>query len=292
MTQSTSSPRQRLPYDAISLEHATQYFETRARQFLHEGYVWSGAVNWVPGLEGKACQTQFEEVQHQKVYNSFYILAAARGQGLMSQLISRGPILTTRSCNIEELLARKGADYKVIAPLLDSVEYRLIQDWYADQVAKRTQLFLMNHIDEGMAIMRMCGADDQALRAFCLHPLLQNDADIAVNFDRVARALRDVPDGAIVIAYAMEYRSVANEYLAKVAMPANGIRLSPLEPVNHMLRGDKVQNRRDFLRTCHAQNHPDRVRLAEYFQQWCERLGISEARYARLTQAISLRSIT
>lgn len=210
----------------------------------------------------------------------------------MTQLVRRGPILTTRSCGIESLLTSKNADFKVIGPLLDSIEYNLIQHWYANQVTKRTSLFLMNHIDEGMAIMRMLGAGDQALRAFCLHPLVQNDSDLAENFERVSEALAPVADGALTLAYAMEYRSVANEYLSNVSMPASGIRLSPLAAVNHMLCGDKVQNRRDFLRTTHAKTHPARERLAEYFEQWCERLGVDQARYEELTQAISLPSIT
>ena len=280
----------RLPHHADTIGQVLQYYETRAKQFLHEGFQWEGHVSWAPGYEGRACQTTFH-LRGEESYRSYYVLQSARGQGIMTDLVQRGSILTTRSCGIESLLRRSNAKYRMIGPLLDSVEYRLIECWYADRVAERTQLFLMNHIDEGMAVMRLVGAGDQALRAFCLHPLLQNDADLSANFDRVQSALTDVRDGAVTIAYAMEYRSVANAYLARASIPPTGIRLSPIKAVNDMLRGDKVQNRRDFSRTCHATTHKDRDRLAEYFREWCHRLGVSEDRFADLSQAISTPSI-
>lgn len=288
----TTLERRRLPYAADTLAEVLQYYETRARQFLYEGVRWSGAVRWASGFEGKACETQFWIADRpQERYSSFYVLASARGQKIVSQLCQRAPILTTRSCNIQSILAARGAEFKLVGAILDSVEYQLIQDFYGDQVARRSQVFLMNHIDEGLGVMRAVGASDRALRAFCLHPLVQNDADLTANFQSVINALAAVPDGHVTLAYAMEYRSVANEYLAKDAMRTGGIRLSALPPVNHMLIGDKVQNRKDYA-IYHEATHENRERLTKYFKEWCARLGVDEAHYAELVQAISLPPAT
>jgi hypothetical protein len=110
--------------------------------------------------------------------------------------------------------------------------------------------------------------------------LLQNDEDLERNFGWVSTTMHDQPGGAAVMALAMEYRSVANEYLSHCTMRAGSIRLSPLKDVNDMLIGDKVQNRKDFERY-HAEAHDNRARLAEYFSQWCEALGVAE-RYEQL----------
>jgi hypothetical protein len=157
--------------------------------------------------------------------------------------------------------------------VLQSIEHGLIQSFYGTQRARRSQVPFMNHIHEGLAVMLCTGASLQAMRAFCLHPFVQSDTDLKTQYAHVAQALEPVPDGAFVLGLAMEYRSVANEYLSHCSMPVEGIRLSPLPEVNAMLEGDKVQNRKDF-ELYHAETHERRARLAEYFQQWCQALRI------------------
>ncbi|KVP75511.1 hypothetical protein WJ96_07335 [Burkholderia ubonensis] len=269
----------RLPHDAASEAEVRQYYDTRGRQLLHEGYWWDGALAWAPGFEGDVYETAF--TQHGKTFASYFALPHARGKGHLRKLVALGKaIVTLPDCNIEDALRHVGADYRLAGQLTDSAEYKLIQAEYADQRAKRSRVFLMNHVDEGLAVMAAVGASTLAMRAFCLHPLLQNDEDLTRNFERVAAEVLKQPDGAAVMALAMEYRSVANEYLSHCAMRQGGIRLSPLKDVNDMLIGDKVQNRKDFERY-HADSHDNRVRLTEYFRQWCEALGVAD-RYAEL----------
>ena len=149
-------------------------------------------------------------------------------------------------------------------------EYRAIAEHYGDRCARRSGVRLLQHIDEGIALLRWLGADPLVQRAYCLHPILQPDPELA------AAELSGLTPDPLVMALAMEYRSVANAYLSPMGArdPAD-IRLSPLEAVNDMLRADKVQNYKDFLRY-HDKDHPRSAALRRYFQAWLARLGVDE----------------
>lgn len=270
----------RLPYDAEDREQVLQYYATRARQLLHDGYDWCGDIWWVPDFEGWVYETGFVHRASGQGFVSYFGLPAARGQGYLRHLASRGlEIITLKDCGIEAALRHVGATYRVAGRITETLEYQLIQHYYGDRKAQRSQAYLMNHVDEGLGVMAEVGASDEAMRAFCLHPLLQDDVSLAANYARVAQAMSDEPQSAYVLGLAMEYRSVANEYLAHCTMRPTGIRLSPLKDVNDMLIGDKVQNRKDFL--YHAETHANRERLAEYFRDWCEALSVAD-RYEAL----------
>ena len=90
------------------------------------------------------------------------------------------------------------------------------------------------------------------------------------------------------LALAVEYRSVANEFLSDKIVPgddaetaAKRIRLSPLSAVNKMLIADKVQNRKDFI-TYHRGTHPRSAELDIYFDAWLVRLSVNKAHYSGL----------
>ena len=60
------------------------------------------------------------------------------------------------------------------------------------------------------------------------------------------------------VALAIEYRWVANQNARGVVCAPHGrIRLSCLPLVNTMRGADKVQNRKDFLASFSAANHPE-----------------------------------
>jgi hypothetical protein len=158
-----------------------------------------------------------------------------------------------------------------------SAEYLAIEQEYGQRTAKRSEVPLMHHIDEGLAVLRWNGSSEEAQRAFCLHPLLQEDDALALNFERV-RALT-TPH---VLALALEYRRVANAALSMRQMASSAeIKLSPMLEVNEMLVADKVQNYKDFLLHHHGR-HPRSDDLDLYFRRWLERLGVSEAHLADL----------
>lgn len=176
-----------------------------------------------------------------------------------------------------------------------TVEYSLIKNYYADRETKRSKVPLINHINEGLVVLDHLDASLSTKKAFCLHPLLQDD-------DALTRTYWDVSIQCdpLAILLAMEYRSVANEFLSdKIDDLFSGkhieqyllesvstiVRLSPIPEVNDMLIADKVQNRKDFL-TYHSRTHPRASQLDLYFRLWLTRLGIDELTYQGLCAKI------
>jgi hypothetical protein len=155
-------------------------------------------------------------------------------------------------------------------------EYRAIAAHYGERTARRSGVPLMRHIDEGLLILARIGGSERAMRAFCLHPLLQTDGALAVAYQHLA----ELTDDLHVLTLALEYRNIANATLSsrEITRPED-ISLSPLAEVNAMLVADKVQNRKDFL-LHHRATHPRAEALARYFALWLVRLGVSEAQFA------------
>jgi len=168
----------------------------------------------------------------------------------------------------------------------DSLEYKLISAHYGTCFAKRSRVPLINHINEGLIVLDRIGATEQAKRAFCLHPLLQHDFDLDKNYYMVSNTC-----DARVVMLAMEYRSVANEFLSDKINSGNEIRLSPLYEVNDMLAADKVQNYKDFLKY-HFGTHPRSDDLIRYFDKWLKRLGITDEDHRRLSNIIDDNKVT
>jgi hypothetical protein len=161
-----------------------------------------------------------------------------------------------------------------------SVEYKLISQHYGDRVARRSQVPLINHINEGLVVLDAIQATAYAKQAFCIHPLLQADDDLVKNLNAVAFAC-----SPIVVMLAMEYRSVANEYLSDKVNTGQMIRLSPLWEVNDMLVADKVQNCKDFV-TYHSGTHPRSNELHWYFDEWLAALTVDSWGYRSLCKKI------
>jgi hypothetical protein len=157
-------------------------------------------------------------------------------------------------------------------------EYKLIKQFYGTQCAKRSNVPLINHIDEGLYILDKMCASDYAKRAYCLHPMLQADKDLEANFDYVV-----TKSDSITIALAMEYRNIANQWLSDKVRIEDGLmpcvtydqkpKLSPLYGVTQMLRADKIQNYKDFL-LYHKDSHARTVELHKYFEVWLDVLNV------------------
>lgn len=167
-------------------------------------------------------------------------------------------------------------------PIEFTREYLAVALHYEGRTARRSGERLIKHIDDGLRILGAIGASERPMRAYCLHPLLQADHDLASNYERLA----DYTDDVLVAALALEYRSIANATLStRPIASSDEIPLSPLREVSDMLIADKVQNRADFLRH-HLGSHPRSAELDRYFRMWIERLGVDEARYLELASML------
>ena len=158
-----------------------------------------------------------------------------------------------------------------------------IEEFYGDRRAKRSNVLLMNHINEGIKILEWRSASDDAKAAFMIHPIFQNDKDLGSR--QYIKWIGTFSQNVILLA--MEYRHIANSYLPK--HETRTIILSCLDEVNEMLIADKVQNRKDFLLYNNKEDSHSR-RLNSYFDEWLTALNISDDQYKDYTQKLILNS--
>lgn len=143
---------------------------------------------------------------------------------------------------------------------MESKAYQIIQQYYGNNTTKRSGVKLMNHIDEGIEILKQLGADDITIDAYCLHPILQSDEEFnnnyTLNFSGVSTAS---------ILLAAEYRRVANSYLSNGDIK-DFVGFTN-DRIKQMLYADKIQNEKDF-RLYHEGTHKRSKELREYFDNW------------------------
>lgn len=153
-------------------------------------------------------------------------------------------------------------------------EYILIKNFYNDKKTFRSNVLLMNHIDEGLSILNNLGASLEAKKAYCLHPIVQNKENIDTSWSSVN-------------ALAEEYRDKANLYLCK---PENDY-IETIEQLMdivgyisedclYMLLADKIQNRKDF-NLYHKKTHERSEQLTKYFNLWINFLLLELSFYFR-----------
>lgn len=174
--------------------------------------------------------------------------------------------------------------------------YHMIVREYGDKCAKRSGVPLINHIHEGLKILKEIGASEEAKEAYCIHPIIQADNALTNNRGLFQGhpeffTLEENPPliSPYVMLLAMEYRFRANAFLSdkvcydgiSIEVVGDGPTLSPLREVNDMLIADKVQNRKDFD-IYHKATHARSKELTLYFNLWLQALGVDERKYKQL----------
>lgn len=267
----------RFNHDANINAEAIEYIENRAKQLLRHNY-------FLTSVEEKDWGVSAFFEKEGKRYQSIYILKQHRKKGIYKQQVIE-TILTSIGCNIADYLHVHNIDC-VVEELNPFYEYDVIAAHYGNDKAKRSGVPFMNHIDEGLAILNWIKAPEEAKKAYCLHPIYQSDKDLYESYGhRFMIGHRISPQ---VLILTMEYRNIANAYLSPREIKSiEEIKLSPLKEVNDMLIADKIQNRKDF-ELYHEGNHPRSKELAQYFKNWLERLGISEAEYQHYKKLLTV----
>lgn len=158
---------------------------------------------------------------------------------------------------------------------------KLIESYYCGKTAKRSGVPYINHIYEGLSILKHYSVGEEVLDAYALHPMFQEDNTLLINMSVYSIAI-----DSFTMSLVMEYRNVANRGLHcyQVDDPSK-IYLSPISDVNLMLVADKVQNRKDFM-TYHFGTHPKSKELDIYFKNWLRALKVTEKEYEKLCEII------
>ncbi len=255
----------RFEFNADTIVDAENYIYNRAMQLLKYGVKLISLNDIDFGVDAIFTYNGEE-------YHGIYVLNKFRGKCLYDSYVKSNnyKIITHIDCQIEDYLKKHMIDYICLGEFEQTTEYKWIQSIYGDGRAKRSDVFFMNHVDEGLAVLTWIGASDVAKRAYTIHPIYQSDEDLSIVYqDNMNKTLSQQ-----VIIAAMEYRSVANEYLSKrIINSISDIRLSPLKDVNDMLIADKVQNYKDF-ELYHKGKHMRSNELDEYFINWLMKLGV------------------
>lgn len=263
---------------ANTYKDAINYINNRAVQIAHTGVILKSIEEFDGGIFAL-----FE--YNNKLYCSIYILNDYRGHNLYYKIWKNKcelfgytlKILTTSRCALSSYLKYKGIPHILINGLTNTAEYKLIETTYNDIINPNNNTFYMNHIDEGLYILYKLDASLEAKLGYILYPLFQTDNKIKLMYNHTD--LNNLSNQAII--NAIEYRSVANEYLShKIITDIDDIRLSPLKDVNMMLIADKIQGRKDIEK--YQKTDLKYKQLLTYFKNWLNILNITENKYLKL----------
>ncbi len=213
---------------------------------------------------------------------SIYVRKSQRTPGEYKKIAKnlKQLLFTIEDCDLTSYLNHNFIRHRVLNNSTPG-SYNEIASYYGDIRAKRSGVLYMNHIDEGLAILRAIDAPRIALDAFCLHPIFQTELDRPNTVE-----FSSLENNCILLA--KEYAKTANASLPHNTQgDIDKIKLSPFEEVNQMLIADKVQNFKDFKKY-HRSTHPNAAMLERYFINWLTKLNVIQ-RLDKLEETITLK---
>lgn len=262
-----------------------QYVFTRARQLL-----WSSDYRLVQVLRfDKFFLVDLIHSVTGESVSSIYLKKSFQKKGLYPSIYKHAVhpkrILTLKQCDIVDYLYYQRIRYESIDLDKDRA-YSWIEETYSNTRAKTSNILYMNHIDEGLFILKQFGASSVVSDAFALHPLVQKDDDLKEFYSNLwtQKTFLNIEFDSWykILILMLEYRKTANSYLS--SMSIDHLSMSPLDEIRLMLIADKVQNKKDLIN--HNQQHPRFKELVDYFDSWLEFLRIDETLYQQLIKPI------
>ena len=182
----------------------------------------------------------------------------------------------------------------------NSKEYLYISKVYGDVRAKRSNLPLMNHIDEGLDVLETLNASDEAKRAFCIHPIFQSENLIDYRNDYLGMS---TDEDFIIVRLDEKYSVLANTFLcrpqtdnwdkseiAKQLIAANNCSYIISDDISNMLLADKTQNYKDFM-LHHYGIHERSIELFNYFHLWIKVLNPSVINFTGLNNWLETNNV-
>lgn len=258
--------------DCKTFEEAREYFQNRGLQLLKYGYRtihigWTdyGAVGIFQYKNGNG-----------EVFKTPYVFPKYRHDHRFLQECHKinyygFRVLTHMDCGLVNYLRKNNINFTY--PIIpESDAYRVIEHYYDNKKAKRSGIYYMNHIDEGLALFSAWFSENSIKDAYCLHPIYQDNIDAVTKLSFMSDAYSKE-----ITKLAHDYAIAANSYLPKKGSPQDVPTLN--YKLKTMLIADKIQNRKDF--ELYNQNHPNYKDLALYFRRWFDILDISEKEYEK-----------
>ena len=157
--------------------------------------------------------------------------------------------------------------------------YHIIESYYKDKKTSKGVPYI-NHIDEGIEILKDLKADPITIQSYILHPFIQcvnlkgADGKIILTKKKMKKYLDIYSINPAVTGNLFLYRKFANAYLCRPETDNLSLidikkRLYGLERypnIIDMLITDKLQNFKDFMK--YRQDHPRYDQLFRYFNMW------------------------
>jgi len=276
----------RFDYVAETITEALEYYRNRVTSLLSSGWSWNGCYKNL----GWGIHVKLEN--DGTLYDSVYVLDRNKGHLLKWFNDAERNFVCMDECQkMLQWLIKNDIEF-IKACRNNSDAYDYSEKFCGNRRAKRTNVFYMSHVDEGLYILDRMQSSGKIISeftrdAYSLHVALQADNDLSSFYENECE-WGFIDTRSIILA--MEYRNVANSYLSfRNISSTNDIKLSTIHDVNIMLWADKIQNRKDFERY-HLGTHPQSGRLAQYFENWFERLEIPEDFYTQMVSEINKKT--
>lgn len=145
--------------------------------------------------------------------------------------------------------------------------HAIAEEFLKDKISPRTKQPFMDHINEGLLILRKIGVPQFVEAAWCIHPLLQKDEWIRSGCFLV----KDLPPD--VICLTMEFRMVANQIRPDDCRASRALPFGAWpKAIKMMLIADKIQEWHSYTVYKRHFTEAEINDVTLYFDEWLSKI--------------------